>query len=159
MRHAPFLTLGILIAMTLGVGLHSGTRARVADAFDSGPETGDPVQVFVLGGAGGVAAVRRTVDRERALLATDEVLVLVEGRVFAAGLDPVGPALAEVGLDDRPLEIWTADALASGPAPGPRARRAGEPAASDGPSLAELARRETLNPVEAAALLRALERQ
>jgi hypothetical protein len=159
MRHAPFLTLGILIAMVLGIGLHSGTRAKVADAFDGEPEAGDPVQVFVLGGAGGVAAVRRAVDRERTLLATHEVLVLVEGRVFAAGLDAVGPALAEVGLDDRPLEIWTAEALASRPTPDPRVRSGGEPIVEGGATLAELASRETLNPLEAAALLRALEWQ
>ncbi len=104
----------------------------------------DPVLVLLVADRAGVAAVRAAVEPTRILAETPDALVLREGRVVATSPEVVGGPLGEAGFADRSIELW---------APTRRDWQKREEGEDGELSLAALARKPTLTPLEALAIL------
>jgi len=64
------------------------------------------VLIFVVGDERGVQSVREAVDPARILYASDDAVVLAEGRVVATSTSAVSQPLNELGWRDRELEFF-----------------------------------------------------
>jgi hypothetical protein len=104
----------------------------------------DPVLVLLVADRSGVAAVRAAVEPTRILAETPDAIVLREGRVVATSPEVVGGPLGEAGFTDRSIELW---------APSRRNRQKREKGEGAGLSLAALAKKPTLTPLEVVAIL------
>jgi hypothetical protein len=104
----------------------------------------DPVLVLLVADRSGVAAVRAAVEPTRILAETPDALVLREGRVVATSPEVVGGPLGDAGFADRSIELWA-------PTRGDRQKR--EKGEDEGLSLSALAKKPTLTPLEALAIL------
>ena len=146
MRGSFFFAMGLFLAGCIGIGGWFTAASRgesllswVRDAPDQ-----EPVLVLLVGDERGVAAVRSAVDADRILADSPGAFVLREGRVVASGVEAVGGPLAEAGLAGRPLELLSVSLAA--PVKRTRARKQHS-------RIAELAAKDFLTPMEAAALL------
>jgi hypothetical protein len=102
------------------------------------------VLVLLVSDRSGVASVRAAVDPARILAETPDAIVLREGRAVATGPEVVGGPLTEAGFADRSIELWKATPR------DPRDEGGGE---DEGLSLAALAAKPTLTPLEVLAIL------
>ncbi len=101
--------------------------------------------------------MRRAIDPSRIVARTREGFALKEGRIVAAGHSAAGELLTLADWTDRSLELYVPSSSRVR-----RSGRGGEPASdSDGKgpgiNIAELAKKPTLTPFEALAVLKAMD--
>jgi hypothetical protein len=136
---------GVALAAVLVGGVHT---PRFGDGIEWATSLGcgelEPVLVLLVADRAGVAAVRAAVDPGRILAETSEAIVLREGRVVATKPEAVGEPLVEAGFGNRSIELWAINPR------GPRKRAQSDDEAL---SVAALAAKPTLTPLEVLAIL------
>ncbi len=143
------LCTSCIVGVALAAVLLGGMRTPLVEdgiewATSLGSDEPGPVLVLLVADRSGVAAVRAAVDPARILAETSEAIVLREGRVVATKPEAVGEPLVEAGFADRSIELWAISPR------GPRKREQGDDEAL---SLAALAAKPTLTPLEVLAIL------
>jgi hypothetical protein len=160
-----WLTISLLFTALAGLLLglvavaRPDLRERLAARLTGAEAAPEPVLVLVVGHRLNVAALRNSLLDAVVIEANDEAFALESGHIIASRIEAAGPLLNSLGWVDRPLEILD-------PKRGPPSPRSATSAGSgvldprtnppSGPSLAELARQETLTPDEAQQALRML---
>ena len=148
MQKLSLFCLSSTVAAVLGFALVverpallEGSASWVKSLRPGGP---DSVLVLLVTDRSGVAAIRAALDPARILAETPDAIVLREGRVVATGPEFVGDPLMEAGFADRSIELWSA---------APAVQQHQEEREGEELSLAALARKPTLTPFEAMAVL------
>lgn len=147
-RFLAFLSCAVVLLLaSVLLGERSGGARRSVEWVRS-LASGEPASVLVLlvADRAGVGAVRAAVDPTRILAETPDAIVLREGRVVATGPEVIGEPLVEAGFADRSIELWAASR-------GDPWKRAEGEDPDRAHSLAALAQKPTLTPLEVLAIL------
>ena len=152
----PALALGALLAT--GIVLLMGSSSLGGWSFNGGKVTSDsrPVLVFLLPGGFEVDSVREAIDSSRIVARTREGFALKEGRIVATGHSAAGELLTLASWTDRSVELYVPSSTVrrSG---GRGARESSSDGSRPGINMAELAKKPTLTPFEALAVLKAMD--
>jgi hypothetical protein len=151
-----WLTIVLVVASLAAVGLGFTAALRhgvLGPATQTAPAP-EPVLLIVMGHRENVAAVKRGLRGEPLLFDSPEALALERGRIVAARVEDASDVLNALGWADRPLEIVDPSRWRSGGSG--RTVTDAEPSANGGATLAQLAKKPTLNVGEAIQALRLL---